>query len=207
MIDLSDRFQASTDITSAPFYRAGNKIITDPTNFVVRDSMDARIRKQIYDLRPEDLQQCPAWELALDEEGIAGQDEATVRPLSPDDPVDGCCFVLTEFVLADGTRMIGYVSAEVREEHRSIGVLMPVIVTENGQVDFWYGKAQMTNEQLEKNFSILGKQSSEVFPVRFTTLRAVTNGPISGIIEGFRGYEKSQAPKAAPAPVQWTWIN
>ena len=38
------------------------------------------IRKQVFDLRPEDFASTPIWEFALDEEGASGQDEATVRP-------------------------------------------------------------------------------------------------------------------------------
>ena len=43
----------------------------------------ARIRKQVYDLTAEDLRRYPLWEFCLDEEGIEGQDEATVKPSDP----------------------------------------------------------------------------------------------------------------------------
>ena len=43
--------------------------------------MTKRVRKQIYKLEHSDLDRFPAWEFALDEEGRAGQDEATVRPV------------------------------------------------------------------------------------------------------------------------------
>src|SRR5512132_118621 len=40
----------------------------------------AAIRKQVTDLRPDDLAPYPIWEFALDEEGEEGQDEETVKP-------------------------------------------------------------------------------------------------------------------------------
>jgi hypothetical protein len=53
-----------------------------------------KIRKQVYDFKPRDLNEYPCWEFALDEEGQAGQDEATVRPImqgGPVDPANGMC--------------------------------------------------------------------------------------------------------------------
>jgi hypothetical protein len=72
-----------------------------------------RIRKQSYDLRPNDFVQFPILEYALDEEGEAGQDEATVKP-RPDrtvaDPAEGMLIARAEFVARDGSRYQGYVS-------------------------------------------------------------------------------------------------
>jgi hypothetical protein len=42
--------------------------------------MPAPVRKPVYDLTLADFDAAPVWEFALDEEGVAGQDEATVRP-------------------------------------------------------------------------------------------------------------------------------
>ena len=42
---------------------------------------DTRIRKPITKLTLDELRQYPLWEYALDEEGIAGQDETWVRPV------------------------------------------------------------------------------------------------------------------------------
>jgi hypothetical protein len=73
----------------------------------------AAIRKQVTDLRPDDLATYPIWEFALDEEGEEGQNEETVRPrpdLDRADPAEGIFIVRTEFVAADGTRFDGYAS-------------------------------------------------------------------------------------------------
>ena len=40
----------------------------------------AAVRKQLPALRPGDLERFPIWEQALDEVGVPGQDEETVKP-------------------------------------------------------------------------------------------------------------------------------
>ena len=47
--------------------------------------MPRRIRKPIHELSVADLQQHAQWEYAADEEGRPGQDECTVRPITPGD--------------------------------------------------------------------------------------------------------------------------
>jgi hypothetical protein len=42
-----------------------------------------RIRKDAGELRPADYETFPVWEFALDEETLEGQNECTVRPVSP----------------------------------------------------------------------------------------------------------------------------
>src|SRR5438445_9260527 len=52
-----------------------------PTSVIFHEMDEAvRIRKQEYDIRPEDLRRFPIWEYALDEETTPGQDELTLRP-------------------------------------------------------------------------------------------------------------------------------
>ena len=67
------------------------------------------IRKQCYDLILNDFETYPVWEFALDEEGVDGQDEATVRPCLTGglaDPTRGI-IVRARFTLADGSTMHG----------------------------------------------------------------------------------------------------
>src|SRR4029450_4048260 len=97
------------------------------------------IRKQVTDLRPDDLARFPIWEFALDEEGEEGQDEETVKPrphLTRADPAWGIFVVRAEFVAADGTRFHGYVSPH---EDTRLSYTQPTIVTADGQVRFWFG--------------------------------------------------------------------
>jgi hypothetical protein len=53
--------------------------------------MGKAVRKQVYDLTLADFDVAPVWEFASDEEGVAGQDEATVRPYEVSFP-DRCCW-------------------------------------------------------------------------------------------------------------------
>ena len=97
-----------------------------------------RLRRQVNDLSIANLQDFPVWEFALDEEGVAGQDETTVRPYlkRPVDPRAATLIVQSTFVLTDGSIFHGYISPN---SHGLISTMHPVIVTEHGQVGFWYG--------------------------------------------------------------------
>jgi hypothetical protein len=113
------------------------------------------VRKQSYDLRPGDLEQSPIWEYALDEEGEPGEDEATVRPrpdLTVADPGDGIFVARAEFIAHDGTRYDGYVSPSTERE---FGFIQPTIVTDEGQVSFWYGAFAPKPGALEGDYKLL----------------------------------------------------
>src|SRR6266511_2765069 len=87
------------------------------------------IRKQVYDLTPDDLAGTPIWEFALDEEGLAGQDEATVKPrpdLERADVDEGLLVIRAEFASADGPLFDGYVSPQ---HEAQLGWIQPTIVT------------------------------------------------------------------------------
>jgi hypothetical protein len=63
-------------------------------------------RKQVTELTIDDLDQCPVWEFALDEEGEPSQDEETVRPrpeITIVDAADGLFVVSARFTAADGS--------------------------------------------------------------------------------------------------------
>jgi hypothetical protein len=100
-----------------------------------KSAMDeaARIRKQVGDLQPDDLARFPIWEFALDEEGEEGQDDETVKP------AERLFVVRTKFISADGTRFEGYASPH---EEAQLFYTQPTIVTEYGQVRFWFGGEQ-----------------------------------------------------------------
>ena len=97
-----------------------------------------RVRRQIYDLTPLDLETFPVWEFNLDRTSGNGQDELTIRPCVaavPLNPAD-CMFVVRAvFTLADGSSMQGYFTPAGRED-TGIGTLQPIIVTNLGQVRF-----------------------------------------------------------------------
>lgn len=144
------------------------------------------IRKQVYDLRPGDLKRFPIWEHALNEEGWPGQDEATVKPrpdLAEANPGEGMFIVRAEFVTRDGSRFDGYVYPQL---DFSLGFLQPTIVTEEGQVNFWYGSVVPSSEQLEKTYAVLAKTADELFPISFRAVVVSTSGArLDGEIPAF----------------------
>jgi hypothetical protein len=146
-----------------------------------------KLRKQVYKITLTDLAQFPVWEFALDEEGEDGQDEATVRPYQyspPLDPNDGMFVVKAIFTLADGTQLEGYLTPPVQGQN-DIGTLQPIIITERGQVSFWYGIQEPNSEEINKMYRMLGKNASQVFPLRFKSAVEILDGDIEGILEGF----------------------
>jgi hypothetical protein len=111
--------------------------------------MPTLVRKQAYDLTLADFDAAPVWELALDEEGVAGQDEATVRPYEVSFQVDaaghGGLVVRAVFTLADGANLRGYLSPQP-VSLRKPGWLQPVIICDAGQVNFWNGIRRPTQK-------------------------------------------------------------
>jgi hypothetical protein len=146
-----------------------------------------RIRKQVYNLTLKDLERFPVWVFALDEECTPGQDEATVRPWEgtlPFDPREGLNIVRSNFWLADGTHAIGYLGAQV-PIFSEIGHINPTMVTPRSQVWFWFGVQRPESEQIREAYELLGKDRSQVFPLRYESAIEITTGPVSGVINGF----------------------
>ena len=150
-----------------------------------------KIRKQVYELTPEDLREFPIWEFCLDEEGKDGQDEATVRPYQapgPLDPRDGMFIVRAAFTLADGSRANGYLTPPVQNDSR-MGTLQPTIVTDTGQVMLWFGCAVPDRGTLAKSYAQLGRDDGlQVFPLCFESQVELIGGPILGSLPGFLHY-------------------
>ncbi len=144
-----------------------------------------RIRKPVDKLTPADLEQYPVWEFALDEEGEEGQDATTVRSVFSASPHwSRHTFVVAQFTLADGSRMVGHCTPATGE----MGGLVfeePVIVTEAGQVFFYYGILKPSAEELRRRYHILGKEAHEVFPITFKPLMGMAAGEAHETIEAF----------------------
>ncbi len=130
------------------------------------------------------------WEFALDEEGEEGQDEATVRPWTADGPLDpdaGMFVVRATFVLADGSQLVGFVTPPFRGDS-SLGTLQPSVVTDAGQVSFWYGAMGVSQEIVADSYAILDRSASDVFPLRFSSDPPLLGGPVTGQVTGFQYY-------------------
>lgn len=142
----------------------------------------------MYELTPDDLTSFPVWEFCLDEEGMEGQDEATVRPHEKPgkvDPASGMFAVKAQFTLADNTELIGYLTPPVEADRDDIGIIQPIIVTGKGQLMFWNGLLKPTKANLGENYGLLDKSASEVFPVKFRSAVEIEGGPVEGAIDGF----------------------
>ncbi len=146
------------------------------------------IRKQVYEITPEDLNLHPIWEFAIDEEGEERQDEATVRPYESDLPLNACermFIVRANIWLADGTHLCGYLTPPVNGEF-DLGTIQPAVVVREGQVSFWYGIITPEPRQIEASYARLGKTSaSEVFPLRFESDVELVGGTVAGELLGF----------------------
>ena len=106
------------------------------------------------------------------------------REALPFDPGEGLNIVRSNFWLADGTHAIGYLTAQV-PIFSEIGDIRPTIVTSRSQVWFWFGVQKPDPEQVREAYELLGKDRSQVFPVRYESAIEITTGPVSGVIEGF----------------------
>ena len=151
-----------------------------------------KIRKQVYELSLSDITEFPVWEFAVDEEGEEGQDEATVKPLeftAPLDPSDGMFVLQAEFLLEDGTKMQGYLSPALQNE---LGYIQPTVITENGQIGFWSGIMQPSQEVITSNYNSLGKSPEQIFPLAFKSKEGVLGDPVEGIINGFSFYSQDR---------------
>lgn len=147
-----------------------------------------RVRRQVYELTPADLDRHPVWEFALDEEGEEGQDEATVRPYDTRgalDPSEGIFIVRARLTLADGTRLTGYLTPPVQGDS-SLGTLQPAVIVPEGQVSFWCGMIAPEPTHIASSYARLGKSSAgQVFPLRFESDVPLVGGSIAGEVPGF----------------------
>jgi hypothetical protein len=146
------------------------------------------IRKSVVDLTLADLTTSSVWEFALDEEGVEGQDETTVRPYAVDGPLDpsaGMFVVRARFALADGTLMSGYLTPPVQGE-AGLSTFQPIIIMPAGQVAFWCGMIVPDAATIAKSYARLGKaDATQVFPLRFESAVLLKCGAVKGQIPGF----------------------
>jgi hypothetical protein len=150
-----------------------------------------RIRKQVYDLTTEDLRAYPLWEFCLDEEGVEGQDEATVKP-SVDVEVPGyspgAYVVATDFFLHDGSSLEGYIYSGKPSD---FGCVQPNVILGSGQVNFWFGIRAPNAEKLKRIYERFGKTKDQLFPLSYKTRVAINGNRADGTIYGFGGRTRS----------------
>lgn len=89
--------------------------------------------------------------------------------------------VAASFWLADGTELRGYLTPSSSDD-RSLGVIQPQIVTENGQVSFWCGRCP---PDPARAYQLLDRKALSVFPIRFESAVPLLGGAVSGTLPGF----------------------
>ncbi len=143
------------------------------------------IRKQVYDLTAEDFRLYPLWEFCSDEEGLAGQDEATVKP-SDDHGVPayspGAYVVATDFVFADGSAMEGYIYSGKPED---FGCITPIVFLKEERISFWFGRRPPSSQEIAAIYKLLDRNASEIFPIRFRTRVPINGDLMDGSLNGF----------------------
>lgn len=143
---------------------------------------------QLWEATPADLKRYAVWEYALDEEDSEGQDEATVRPYEasgPIDPAKGMFIVRASMTLADGTRLMGYVTPS-SQGGADLSGCQPAVVVPDGQVSFWRGMLALRPEDLSNSYALLRKSSpAHVFPIKFESDVAIAGGSVVGEVPGF----------------------
>ncbi|MEP6802410.1 MAG: PilZ domain-containing protein [Acidobacteriota bacterium] len=147
--------------------------------------------KRLVDLTIADVASAAVWRY----EGGTGDDaivESADRvSLSITD--DDVFLAGTEFILPDGARHPGFCFPV---DDTGIDYLQPVIVTEGGQVRFWF-EGPVSGEILEKQWALLSRPAGEVFPVSFRCLVPVDGRAVTGSI---LRVEHSPEVAASPGP-------
>lgn len=151
------------------------------------------ILREDNQLSISDLLQYPVWEFAYDEMrkmGMSGKMRMKPSEIHPPyDPHQTRILVRATFRLRDGTLFKGYIKPIdlLKTNFKPIVPidLLPVIITNQGYVDFWYGIYKPDEAKIAKNYSFLGKTSSEVFPIVVTSDVEIVNGISEGVLEGF----------------------
>jgi hypothetical protein len=148
---------------------------------------DEKLRKQVYELNISDLIRFPAWNFASDEEGILGQDEATVRPYlrTSADPGDGLMVIRARFTLSDGTELAGYVYPPPPNNPWDLQLLQPVLLVEQGQIPLWFGMFPPPKGEFQRLLNMLGKTMEQVFPLIYESDVELVDAPVNGIVRGF----------------------
>lgn len=157
-----------------------------------------RIRKQENALTIFDLMQFPAWEYALNEEDVPGQNEKTLRPYLIPPPLDreqAYFVVRARFILANGASLTGFLKPLRQNEDKLMQPLLPydlhpVIVTDQGHVPFCYGVFRPDEATISENYKRLGYEAEKIFPISFMADIWVSNSVNEGVLKGFLFFEQ-----------------
>ena len=151
---------------------------------------------QFGDLTPEHFERHPVWIQChvVDYEAPwhDDTDEETFRPYLealPADPAAGMLLVRADLILADGTRLEGFVTpvvASASPRDASLGYLQPqLFLPSERRVMFWYGALVPPAETRQQLYAELGRPADRVFPIHFEARAGLTTGLAAGTVAGF----------------------
>jgi hypothetical protein len=152
----------------------------------------------MYDLQIEDFQEHPVWEFCLDEEGLEGQDETTVRPSElcqlPANTL-GAFLIAADVVFGNGTHAPGYLYSD---EHDVISASPAAFINDKRVLFQIPGRLpdEKIDECKRRYYDALGMNIDSVFPVSFQSLIPVNGRPMKFVLDGFifnGGPRKGQA--------------
>jgi hypothetical protein len=147
-----------------------------------------RIRKQVYELTVQDFLDHAIWEFCSDEEGVEGQDEATVRPTIKTELTDelpGACVLAARVGFAEGSSGAGYL---YNCEADDIGCVQPNLLVSASQVNFWLGWMRFipnAAERVQLGYQKIGKTKDAVFPISFESTSKVKGRALRAVVPGF----------------------
>jgi hypothetical protein len=126
-----------------------------------------RTRKPIAGLTVADLDAYPVWEAAPEEEGAAGDHDASrVRPVDTELVPPGVCglAVAADFTSADGTPYVGIVGVSTDD---GVDIDGASLLPDGGFVAVAHGMEPQARDQ-EMAERALGKLGEQIYPLQFT---------------------------------------
>ena len=152
--------------------------------------------KQFGALTQADFDHFPIWvsvhTMDYDEPWYEETDEETFRPWINDIPVDpslGMFLIRSELTLADSSKLVGFITPAFGEGEvadTDLGIVQPhMFNSSGGLVSFWGGIFGIPEETKKAIYEVLGRTSTQVFPISFIADTGLTSGRQTGKIRGF----------------------
>jgi len=150
--------------------------------------------KKYGQLNMSDFEYCPIWigchVTDYNEPWYNETDEETFRPwkgLLPVSPENGVFLLITNFLLADGTVLQGFISPKKQgNSNNLIQSTQPQILhSTEQQIAFWFGCLVPPDDYINQIYFLLNKSHKEIFPIKFEAKANLSTGITSGTIWGF----------------------
>jgi hypothetical protein len=134
--------------------------------------------KLLDKLTISDLQAIPIWRYWSETDDEAAWVEATELTYLSEES-DLTFLAATEFVLADGTRHLGYCSPV---DWSGLDYVQPVLLTPHGVVRLWLASSP-DQTLFERQFAILRKPLSSIFPLVYRCIVPVSGHYRTGYVQ------------------------